>query len=164
MIRTVPLAVILALWGADAHAQTKEQWIELGTRIHGGFGALIPIGIRIGLDANERLKLEPRGFTVTFYTGQNAPCPCIADGVMIATGASPGQGTLHIAPEKASAGLFASIVIRNSRTGEAARYNIPGEVGLKVIEWNRSLDPSGRFDAAMNADGVFQVNTSKNAN
>jgi hypothetical protein len=63
------------------HAETPEEWIKLGARVHGGFGAFIPAGIRIGLDALERLKAEPRGVAVTFYTGEKAPCPCIADGV-----------------------------------------------------------------------------------
>ena len=137
--------------------QTKEQWIELGTRIHGGFGVLIPIGIRIGLDAKERLKPEPRGLIVTYYTGERAPCPCIADGVMLATGASPGQGTLQISPEKAPQGMFAVIVVQNRKTGEALRYTVSGEWGPKIIEWNRSLDPAGRYDAAMNAAEFFQV-------
>src|SRR5437773_2144303 len=37
------------------------EWIELGARVHGAFGAFIPIGIRIDLDAKERIKAEPRG-------------------------------------------------------------------------------------------------------
>src|SRR5438094_5576779 len=61
-----------------AQAETPAQWIELGARVHGGFGAFIPIGIRLGLDAKERIKAEPRGFAVTYYTGEKAPCPCIA--------------------------------------------------------------------------------------
>ena len=93
------LALLLGV--VPAQAQTREQWIELGTRIHGGFGVLIPIGIRIGLDAQARFGAEPRGLSVTFYSGERAPCPCVADGVMLATGASPGQGTLQVAVEKA---------------------------------------------------------------
>ena len=87
--------------------------------MHGAFGAFIPVGIRIGLDALARLKAEPRGVSVVYYNGDKPPCPCVADGVMIATQASPGQGTLQIAPEKAPAGFMAVIVIRNRKTGEA---------------------------------------------
>jgi formylmethanofuran dehydrogenase subunit E len=101
----------------------------LEPRIHGGFGVLIPIGIRIGVDAKDRLKPDPRGLLVTYYTGERAPCPCIADGIMIATGASPGQGNLQIAPEKAPAGLFAMLEVRNRKTGEAVRYDVPQEIG-----------------------------------
>ena len=61
----------------------------------GCFGAFIPIGIRIGLDAKERIKAEARG---------QAPCPSIADGVMLATNASPGQGTLVINRPGAASG------------------------------------------------------------
>ena len=157
MMRTVCIAAAVVTCVANAHAETKGQWIEIGTRIHGGFGILIPIGIRIGLDAKEWLRPEPRQLAVTYYTGERAPCPCIADGIMIATGASPGQGTLRIEPEKAPAGLFAMVVVRNRKTGEALRYTVPTELGPKIVEWNRTLDPAGRYDAAMSVDGLFQV-------
>src|SRR5262245_12356558 len=81
-------AVILL--SLPAQAETPAQWIDLGARVHGAFGAFIPIGIRNGLDAKERIKAEPRGLSVTYYAGGKAPCPCIADGVILATDASPG--------------------------------------------------------------------------
>jgi formylmethanofuran dehydrogenase subunit E len=140
-----------------AQAETPAQWIELGARVHGAFGAFIPIGIRIGLDAKERIKVDARGLAVTYYTGEKAPCPCIADGVMLATNASPGQGTLVIAPEKAPAGTLAVIVVRNRKTGEGFRYTVADAWLPKVLEWNKTYDPAGRFDAAMKAEGLFEV-------
>jgi len=161
MLRIVCLAAAIVLGGTVAHAQsptpTKEQWIELGTRIHGGFGVLIPIGIRIGLDAKERLKPEPRGLLVTYYTGAKAPCPCIADGIMLGAGVSPGQGSLLVSPDKAPAGLYAMVEVRNRKTGEGLRYSIAESMTPKIIEWNKSLDPSGRYDVIMQADGLFQA-------
>jgi formylmethanofuran dehydrogenase subunit E len=74
-----------------------------------------PVGIRIGLDAKERLKADQRGLAVTYYSGEMPPCPCVADGVMLATGASPGQGTLLISSEKAPPGSMAVIVIETAR-------------------------------------------------
>ena len=80
------LAVAVLLLGlSPARSETREQWIELGARVHGAFGAFIPVGIRIGLDAKERLKADARGLSVTYYNGEKPPCPCVADGVMIAT-------------------------------------------------------------------------------
>src|SRR5215217_4059715 len=70
----------------------NAQEISRRARVHDAFGALIPIGIRLGLDAKERIKADPRGLAVTYYTGEKGPCPCIADGVVLATNASPGQG------------------------------------------------------------------------
>src|SRR5260370_8345029 len=75
-----------------AHGETREQWIELGARIHGAFGAFIPVGIRLGLDAKEKLNADARGLSVTFYNGEKPPCPCVGHCVMISKQASPGQG------------------------------------------------------------------------
>jgi formylmethanofuran dehydrogenase subunit E len=154
-IRHTFLALALLL-PATAHAETKDEWITLGARIHGAFGPFIPVGIRIGLDAADRLKADPRGLTVTYYNGTKPPCPCVADGVMIATHASPGQGTLQISPEKAPDGLMAVIVIRNRKTGEGLRYSIADEWLPKILGWIKS-DPSARYDAAMSAERLFQV-------
>ena len=152
----VVTAMLLALTGlCPAHSETREQWIELGARVHGAFGAFIPVGIRIGLDARERLKADARGLSVVYYNGEKPPCPCIADGVMIATQASPGQGTLQISPEKAPPGIMAMIVIRNRKTGEGLKYSISDEWLPKILAWNKS-DPAARFDAAMAAEGLFK--------
>jgi formylmethanofuran dehydrogenase subunit E len=152
------LAVVLVLFrSGSGRAETPEEWIRLGARIHGGFGALIPIGIRIGLDARERLKADPRELTVVYYSGEKAPCPCIADGIMIATQASPGQGTLAVAPEKAPSSLLGVALIRNRKTGGGFRYSIREEWLPKVLDWNKTLDPAGRYDAAMGAADLFRV-------
>ena len=156
MIRTI-LSTALILTSLPGHAETPTQWIELGARVHGAFGAFIPLGIHIGLDAKERIKAEPRGLTVTYYTGEKAPCPCIADGVMLATNASPGQGTLVIAPEKAPAGTLAVVVVRNRKTGEGFRHIVADAWLPKVIDWNKTLDPAGRLDAVMTAEGLFEI-------
>jgi formylmethanofuran dehydrogenase subunit E len=151
---------MLALAGAmlaPAHAESPDDWIKLGTRVHGGFGAFIPAGIRIGLDALERLKAEPRGVSVTFYSGERSPCPCIADGVMLATQASPGQGTVQIAAEKAPAGLLAVVVVRDRKSGQGVRYAVKDAWMAKIADWNKTLDPIGRYQAAMSADGLFEV-------
>jgi formylmethanofuran dehydrogenase subunit E len=141
-----------------SRAETPEEWVQLGTRVHGFFGGFIPVGIRVGLDARERLKAEPRGLSVLYYQGEKAPCPCVVDGVMLAVQASPGQGTVQVAPEKAPAGLIAVVVIRNRKTGEALRYAISDDWLPKMLGWNK-LPPLERYDAAMQADGLFTVET-----
>ena len=74
---------------------------------------------------------------------------------MIATQASPGQGTLQMAPENAPAGIMAAIVIRNRKTGEGLKYSITDEWLPTIPSWNK-LDPAARFDAAMAAEHLFQ--------
>jgi formylmethanofuran dehydrogenase subunit E len=155
-IRCLLLAFILII-PSIAVAETKDEWIALGARIHGGFGPLIPVGIRIGLDAMDKLKPGgPREITVTYYNGLKPPCPCVADGVMLATHTSPGQGTLQIAPEKAPDGMMAVIIITNKKTGEALRYTMADEWLPKILAWLK-IDPSARYDAVMSAEGLFQV-------
>jgi hypothetical protein len=157
VVKKLLLAVVVILLplASPAHSETREQWIELGARIHGAFGAFIPVGIRIGLDAKERLRADTRGLSVTFYNGEKSPCPCVADGVMIATQASPGQGTLQISPEKAAPGVMAMIIVRNRKTGDGLKYTISDEWLPKILGWNKS-ESSSRFDAAMAADGLFK--------
>jgi formylmethanofuran dehydrogenase subunit E len=146
---------LVCAWPVARRSETPEQWIELGARVHGAFGAFIPVGIRIGLDAKERLKADARGLSVTYYNGEKPPCPCVADGVMIATQASPGQGTFQMAAEKAPAGVMAMIIIRNRKTGEGLKYNISDEQLPTILGWNK-LEPKARFEAAMAADHLFQ--------
>jgi hypothetical protein len=94
LIRIVLLS-LLAACATPAGAETPEEWVKLLSRVHGGFGSFLPVGIRIGEDAMKRLDAKPRELSVLYYAGEGVPCPCPADGVMLAVGASPGQGTLQ---------------------------------------------------------------------
>jgi formylmethanofuran dehydrogenase subunit E len=53
--------------------------------VHGAFGAFIPLGTKIGLDASKRLDANPRELAVTYYDSNSSPCACFADGIAIAT-------------------------------------------------------------------------------
>ena len=149
--------VLLAFAASHAKAETPEEWILLGSRVHGGFGAFIPLGIKIGLDAVERLKARPRELSVTYYDSDKSPCACFADGIAISTYASAGQRTLTIAPEKAPDGAIAVAVIRPRNGGAGLRYTIPASALAKLGAMNQSLDPRGRYDAVMKENGLFVV-------
>jgi formylmethanofuran dehydrogenase subunit E len=151
------LTAALVMFGSIGHAETPEEWIKLGARIHGAFGAFIPVGIRIGLDARERLKAAPRELAVIYFSGDKSPCPCVADGIMIATHASPGQGTLHIAADKAPEGSMAVAIIRNRKTAGSEIHTITDDWLPRILGWNKTYDPAGRYEAAMKADALFQV-------
>jgi hypothetical protein len=151
------LAVIACCLAADAGAETPEEWIALGARVHGAFGAFIPLGIKIGLDAVDRLHAKPRELSVLYYDSNASPCACFADGIAIATYASVGQRTVTIAPEKAPAGDLAVIVIRPRHGGAGFKYTIPVSDLAKLGPMNKNLDPRGRYDAVMAADDLFSV-------
>jgi hypothetical protein len=150
----VALAFLLP---AVAQAETKEEWIALGARVHGAFGAFIPLGIKIGLDAVKRLDSKPRELAVTYYDSDASPCACFADGIAIATYASVGQRTLTIAPEKAPPGALAVVIIRPRMGGPGFKYTIPTSDLAKLGPMNKNLDPQGRWDAVMKEDGLFAV-------
>ena len=151
------LAALLLLPSMAVQAETPEEWITLGARVHGAFGAFIPLGIKIGLDAVKRLDAKPRELAVTYYDSDASPCACFADGVAIATYASVGQRTLTIAPEKAPDGALAVVIIRPRKGGAGFRYTIPKSSLSRLGEMNKTLDPRGRYDAVMTTDGLFQV-------
>ena len=157
MMKVALLAFLLITCGTTAKAETPEEWITLGARVHGAFGAFIPLGIKIGLDAMNRLNVKPRELTVVYYDSDRSPCACFADGVAIATQASVGQRTLTIAPEKAPIDDAAVIVIRPRQGGVGFKYTIPVAALAKLSQMNKEFDPRGRYDAVMSSVGLFQV-------
>jgi hypothetical protein len=157
IIRHTILAAAVLLGATGAKAETPEEWITLGTRVHGGFGSFIPLGIKIGLDAAGRLHAKPRELTVVYYDSDSSPCACFADGIALATYASVGQRTLTIAPEKAPVDAAAVIVIRPRQGGAGFKYSIPAAALAELGPMNKDLDPRGRYDAVMAADGLFSV-------
>jgi hypothetical protein len=159
-MRSVMVAALAAFVGvgmSTARGETPDEWVALGARVHGGYGAFIPLGVKIGLDALDRLKAKPRELSVIYYDGEKAPCACFADGVAIATLASVGQRSLKIEPEKAPEGAAAVIVVRPRQGGAGFKYTIPLAVLPRLGTLNTELDPRGRHDAVMKADGLFEV-------
>lgn len=151
------LVAALLLLPMAARAETPDEWVTLGARVHGGFGAFIPLGIRIGLDAVKRLEAKPRELSVLYYDSDASPCACFADGIALATYASVGQRTVTIAPEKAPPGAAAVIIIRPRQGGAGFKYTIPLAALPKLGAMNKTLDPRGRYDAVMATDGLFNV-------
>ena len=151
------IAALLALLSSFAKAETPEEWIALGARVHGAFGAFIPLGIKIGLDATKRLNSKQRELSVLYYDSATSPCACFADGIAIATYASVGQRTLTIAPEKAPPETAAIIIIRPRHGGAGFKYTIPLSALERLGPMNKNLDPRGRYDAVMATDGLFLV-------
>jgi formylmethanofuran dehydrogenase subunit E len=150
--------LVTFITGAVVRAETPEEWVKLLTRVHGGFGSFLPVGIRIGEDAMKRLDANPRELSVLFYQGEGTPCPCAADGVMLAVNASPGQGTLQIASERSPSGTFAVVVIRPRKGGDGLKYTVPMPVMPKLGEINKTIqDPLDRYAAVMALPDLFSV-------
>jgi formylmethanofuran dehydrogenase subunit E len=154
------ICFFIAIDAPKIHAQSPSEWVELGRRIHGGFGSYIAVGIRIGLDAMERLKANPRELEVTYQDGPSSPCPCVADGIMIATVATPGNNTLRVLLTPAiNPNTFGIAIVKNQKTGETLRYTLPRSARSILDDWNKDLQERDRYDAVMNApaESLFEV-------
>jgi formylmethanofuran dehydrogenase subunit E len=147
------LFVLLVSIGIQpACAQTPQQWVEWGDRVHGGFGSLIAYGIRIGVDAMQRLDAQRRELIVEYTDGPQSPCPCVLDGIAIAVSASLGQRTLSLAPGRTSPGLLGEVTITNRKTGRKLTYRLPQSALPLMQAINRDEKDVGRFDAVMKID------------
>jgi hypothetical protein len=134
----------------DRSKGNRDYYIQLGEAVHGGFGPLIALGIRLGDDAMKTLGAGPRQLDITYFAGAAAPCPCVADGIMLVTASSPGQGTLRVAPEKAGDDLHGRVLIRHRSSGRAVEYVIPASIQPIIAEALKG-GPDRRWSLIMDA-------------
>jgi hypothetical protein len=134
----------------DRSKSNRDYFIQLGEAVHGGFGPLIALGIRIGDDAMKTLGAGPRQVDITYFAGPSAPCPCAADGIMLVTASSPGQGTLRVAAEPAGAAEHGRVRIVHKRTGRALEYVIPASIDALVKDASKG-GPERRWSVIMDA-------------
>ncbi len=161
-LRAFSFGFLLGYSTATVRAETPEEWASILSRVHGGFGSFLPVGIRIGEDAMKRLNAKPRELSVLFYQGEGTPCPCAADGVMLAVYASPGQGTLQIASERSPPGSFAMVVIKPRKGGDSLKYTVPMSFMPKLGQINSTIqDPVERYKAVMALPDLFEVEAAK---
>jgi formylmethanofuran dehydrogenase subunit E len=131
-------------------AQTPAQWVQLGHQVHGDFGSYIALGIRIGLDARHRLHAEPHQMSVVYQDGPETPCSCVADGIMLATGATPGRDLIHVLSTKSSSQTFGIATIRVISSGQTLRYVIPASAEVLLNNDNKYSERT-RYDKVMAA-------------
>ncbi len=159
---TLLMCLFLTVFAVGVRAETPEEWVRLGRRVHGGFGTYVVVGIRIGLDAMKRLEASPRDLDVTYQEGLLSPCPCVVDGIMIATVSTPGQNSLRVLQRRSDPNTFGVAIITNKKTGQALRYTLPNSVRSQLDSWNQSLTERERYDAVMKApaDTLYKVEPS----
>lgn len=144
---------------ATSPPQSPQEWIRLGEAVHGGFGSHIALGIRIGLDAMNRLGAKPRQIEAVVQEGHSAPCACVADGLMVATAASPGQRTLQVNPKSHEDHFMVSIELRHRVTQSSLVYDIPTSAMASLAQMNVGKSALERFQVVMQtpAETLFTV-------
>jgi len=157
----IGIAIVLMLCFSypGANAQSPQQWVEWGDRVHGGFGSLIAYGIRIGLDAMDRLEADRRELEVVYTDGPQAPCPCVIDGVAVAVSASLGQRTLTLEPDRTADGELGRVRFTHKESGRTLTYVLPQSALPLMNAINRDESGVGRLQAVMELDAelLYQV-------
>jgi hypothetical protein len=157
LLAVVALGSLLA--PITGNGATPGEWIRLSEQVHGEFNAYVAAGIRIGLDALQRLDAGPGEVHVTYINGVKTPCACIADGVMIATRATPGRDRIDVAKVFVRPELMGAVVVFHPGKGRRIRYDIPAAQLARLTDWNKSLDPVGRYNAVMKLPDLYTVSS-----
>jgi len=86
----------------------EAEWFAqlLMNEFHEHLGAYSVIGVKMGLRAAELLNAPQHGIKVTSRTPARPPVSCLNDGVIVATGATPGRGLFKHEPADAVAVMF----------------------------------------------------------
>lgn len=80
IVRSGLLGLLAPVTASTARAETSDEWVKLGERIHGGFGSYIALGIRVHLHAVEQLHTKLRELQMGLcnkevMTGSNSAAP-----------------------------------------------------------------------------------------
>lgn len=133
----VSAAITVSAFIEQAPPPTTSEWAALATSVHGGFGSYVALGIDIGLIAMARLHAERGQLDVTVFDGPDTPCPCIADGVMLSTGSTPGRGSLRVDARRGSPGTFATVEFRMRNTSKGLQVIVPADARERLDRINQ---------------------------
>lgn len=77
-----------------------DEWFAqlLLNELHEHLGAYSIIGVKMGLRAAELLNAPPHSMTVTSSAPPTQPVSCLNDGLLVATGSTPGRGLFRHVP------------------------------------------------------------------
>lgn len=102
-----------------------KDYLELGMKFHGHKCPAMPMGLRVGAAAMNKLGIERTGdgeWLALVEIGENHCATCFADGVQVITGCTFGKGNI----KKLDYGKWGLILI-NKKTQKAVRVVPKGE-------------------------------------
>jgi pyrimidine-specific ribonucleoside hydrolase len=130
-----------------------EWFVELLTsELHDHLGAYSVLGAKMGLRAAELLNAPPHAMKVTSYTAAEPPVSCLNDGVLVATGSTPGRGLFTHAPEGAG-----STKVRFAYNGRGILLSVKAEYREKIVAEIARLERQYGLTRHEYWDGVRQV-------
>ena len=115
--------------------------------MHGGLVLHIELGIRIGQDSLHSLNAKRWGVNVSVTDSKNAPCTCVADGLMVATSASPGYKILTVNAKSPDTNYLALIEVTMRSADVVVSYRMPFNAIDPLAKVNYRKSSRQRFDA-----------------
>lgn len=96
-------------------ANGPDEWFSQlqMNELHDHLGAYSIIGVKMGLRAAELLNAPPHSLQVVSYSPSNPPVSCLNDGLIVATGATPGRALFRHEPQ--TAGPLRAMFVYNGR-------------------------------------------------
>ncbi|WP_165227375.1 formylmethanofuran dehydrogenase subunit E family protein [Aquisphaera insulae] len=128
---------------------------------HGGTGPWAVVGYRMGERALKELNRPRHEFAlyVLHRSPQEVQYTCMADGLMAATGVSPGR--LNLKLEDAPVAALRTIV-RDRGTGRALAFTVKPELAAAIKDLpHERLDAEGRRVATLPDDAIFTMTEAK---
>jgi inosine-uridine nucleoside N-ribohydrolase/formylmethanofuran dehydrogenase subunit E len=97
-------------------ANGPDEWFSqlLLNELHEHLGAYSIIGVKMGLRAAELLNAPQHAMTIVSSTPAEQPVSCLNDGLLVATGSTPGRGLFSHTP--GPSGTVAATFAYNGRT------------------------------------------------
>ena len=109
---------------------TKDELLELGFKFHGHRCPGMPLGLRVGLAAMEKLgvsRAKDGEVLALIETGEAHCAGCFGDGIQVATGCTYGKGNI----KKTHYGKIA-VTLVDVKNQKAVRANVASEFFTKM--------------------------------
>ncbi len=118
----------------------EDEWFAqlLMNELHEHLGAYSVVGVKMGLRAAELLNAPPHSMEVVSHAGPRPPFSCLNDGILVATGSTPGRRLFVHEPK--GAGDVAATFTYNGRSVTLRlkaeyRAKVKAEIGRLVEEY-----------------------------
>ncbi len=110
------------------------EWFAqlLMNELHEHLGAYSIIGVKMGLRAAELLNAPQHGMQVVSHSGPRPPVSCLNDGVIVATGSTPGRGLFRHEP--AAAGTRVAFTYNGRRVELALKEEYQRKIQAAIGE------------------------------
>ncbi len=107
----------------------RVEWFAqvLMNELHQHLGAYSIVGVKMGLRAAELLNAPQHGMRVTSHTLTTPPASCLNDGVIVATGCTPGRALFSQQPDPA-----AGVAVSFSYNGRRVTLKLKSEYADQI--------------------------------